>query len=145
MQRFKEAIFNEDETPQALKLVLLKLCSLYGLSSLETHLTTLYQGEAITGEDYCPFLKRFFLEKSFLTKTITAWKQNNKPIKTRCYGCCQRQARENHDQGTQITISFHLHPIGRDVRILALIGWSTFDERRFHGNRILSMLDQFSF
>ncbi|PFX32986.1 Peroxisomal acyl-coenzyme A oxidase 3 [Stylophora pistillata] len=44
LKRFKEAIFNEDETPQALKPVLLKLCSLYGVSSLETHLTTLYQG-----------------------------------------------------------------------------------------------------
>lgn len=44
LKRFKEAIFNEDEIPQALKPVLLRLCSLYGLSSLETHLTTLYQG-----------------------------------------------------------------------------------------------------
>lgn len=44
LQRFKEAIFDEEETPQALKPVLLKLCSLYGLWSLETHLTTLYQG-----------------------------------------------------------------------------------------------------
>lgn len=44
LQKFKEAIFNEEETPQALKPVLLKLCSLYGLSSMETHLTTLYQG-----------------------------------------------------------------------------------------------------
>ncbi|KAJ7387267.1 acyl-Coenzyme A oxidase [Desmophyllum pertusum] len=40
----KKQFFNEDETPQALRPVLLKLCSLYGLSSLETHLTTLYQG-----------------------------------------------------------------------------------------------------
>jgi len=44
LQKFKEAILDEDETPPALKPVLLKLCSLYGLSSLETHLTTLYQG-----------------------------------------------------------------------------------------------------
>ena len=51
LQRFKEAIFNEDETPQALKPVLLKLCSLYGLWSLETHLTTLYQGQFITSGD----------------------------------------------------------------------------------------------
>lgn len=45
LQKFKEAIFNEEETPESLRPVLLKLCSLYGLSSLETHLTTLYQGE----------------------------------------------------------------------------------------------------
>ena len=51
LQKFKEAIFNEEETPQALKPVLLKLCSLYGLSSMETHLTTLYQGQCITGID----------------------------------------------------------------------------------------------
>ena len=56
LHRFKEAIFDEDETPPALKPVLLKLCSLYGLSSLETHLSTLYQGEATTEEDCCPFV-----------------------------------------------------------------------------------------
>ena len=56
LQKFKEAIFDEDETPLALKPVLLKLCSLYGLSSLETHLTTLYQGNATTGKDCCRFL-----------------------------------------------------------------------------------------
>ena len=56
LQKFKEAIFDEDETPLALKPVLLKLCSLYGLSSLETHLTTLYQGNATTGKECCPFV-----------------------------------------------------------------------------------------
>ncbi|XP_067034311.1 peroxisomal acyl-coenzyme A oxidase 3-like [Acropora muricata] len=44
LTKFKDLIFNEEETPQALRPVLLKLCSLYGLSSLEEHLTTLYQG-----------------------------------------------------------------------------------------------------
>ncbi|XP_068679915.1 peroxisomal acyl-coenzyme A oxidase 3-like [Montipora foliosa] len=44
LTKFKEVIFNEKETPQGLRPVLLKLCSLYGLSSLEAHLTTLYQG-----------------------------------------------------------------------------------------------------
>ena len=47
LTKFKDLIFNEEETPQALRPVLLKLCSLYGLSSLEEHLTTLYQGEAL--------------------------------------------------------------------------------------------------
>ena len=71
LQRFKEAIFNEEETPQPLKPVLLKLCSLYGLWSLETHLTTLYQGQFTTSGDCwlnktqsCCFTYQAFLGKN---------------------------------------------------------------------------------
>lgn len=46
LQRYINFIENED-TPSDLKPILTKLCTLYGLWSLEKHLATLYQGTAL--------------------------------------------------------------------------------------------------
>lgn len=43
LQRFHE-LTTDDDTPAALRPVLRKLCSLYGLWSLSNHMATLYQG-----------------------------------------------------------------------------------------------------
>ena len=43
LQRFYE-LTTDDDTPAALRPVLRKLCSLYGLWSLSSHMATLYQG-----------------------------------------------------------------------------------------------------
>lgn len=43
LQRFHELTTNQD-TPAGLRPVLRKLCALYGLWSLSSHMATLYQG-----------------------------------------------------------------------------------------------------
>lgn len=48
LQRFHELTTDQD-TPAALRPVLRKLCALYGLWSLSTHMATLYQGGYLSG------------------------------------------------------------------------------------------------
>uniref|UniRef100_A0A671WKM0 Acyl-coenzyme A oxidase n=1 Tax=Sparus aurata TaxID=8175 RepID=A0A671WKM0_SPAAU len=48
LQRFHE-LTTDDDTPAALRPVLRKLCSLYGLWSLSNHMATLYQGNYVSG------------------------------------------------------------------------------------------------
>ncbi|XP_059210542.1 peroxisomal acyl-coenzyme A oxidase 3-like isoform X2 [Centropristis striata] len=48
LQRFHELTTDQD-TPAGLRLVLSRLCALYGLWSLSNHMTTLYQGGYLSG------------------------------------------------------------------------------------------------
>uniref|UniRef100_UPI0037E821AC peroxisomal acyl-coenzyme A oxidase 3 n=1 Tax=Semicossyphus pulcher TaxID=241346 RepID=UPI0037E821AC len=48
LQRFHDLTFDPD-TPAALRPVLKKLCALYGLWSLSSHMATLYQGSYLSG------------------------------------------------------------------------------------------------
>ncbi|XP_068163891.1 peroxisomal acyl-coenzyme A oxidase 3 [Antennarius striatus] len=49
LQRFYERVVDQD-TPAGLRPVLTKLCALYGLWSLSSHMATLYQGNYCSGE-----------------------------------------------------------------------------------------------
>ncbi|CAL1534858.1 unnamed protein product [Lymnaea stagnalis] len=53
LERFVKALDekNDEPTPTTLRTVLSRLCALYGLWSIEKHLTTLYQGGYLSGGD----------------------------------------------------------------------------------------------
>ncbi|XP_035479352.2 peroxisomal acyl-coenzyme A oxidase 3 [Scophthalmus maximus] len=56
LQRFHEQTMDPD-TPASLRPVLRKLCALYGLWSLSNHMTTLYQGNYLSGRKPAEFVQ----------------------------------------------------------------------------------------
>ncbi|MEQ2225908.1 hypothetical protein ILYODFUR_022361, partial [Ilyodon furcidens] len=60
LQRFHE-VSNNAATPTSLKPVLKKLCALYGLWSLTSHMATLFQGIYLTGNKQVEFIQMAIL------------------------------------------------------------------------------------
>ncbi|EDO32852.1 predicted protein [Nematostella vectensis] len=67
-RRFKNALISDDEILENLKPVLRKLCSLYGVWTLEKQMGTLYQGRYFTSTNDARILRRAVLTLCFELK-----------------------------------------------------------------------------